>query len=87
MSFKKNDIVTFDNNDKVLVLQVVKHNGVEYLYCTELTADETSTTDKYEILEANYSDGTLDRVTDMEKLKELVPIFERLMQEELKNAE
>lgn len=86
MSFKKNDVITFDTDEKVLVLQAIKHDGVEYLYAAGLLPDESDTTGKFEILEANYSTGTLDRVVDLETLQVLIPIFNELMQKEVQEG-
>lgn len=76
MSFKREDVITFDDNEKVIVLEVLMHEGIEYLYVNEILPDESDLTDKYRILFANYEDGTLESVNDPELLQVLVPMFE-----------
>lgn len=75
MSFKRGDVVTFAEDDKVLVFEVLLHDGVEYLYVNEILPDESDLTDKYKILYANYEDGTLVEVEDQEILKVITPMF------------
>lgn len=75
MSFKRGDVVTFADDDKVLVFEALLHNGVEYLYVNEILPDESDLTDSYKILYANYEDGTLVEVEDEEVLKVITPIF------------
>ncbi len=85
MSFKKNDIITFDTNEKVLVLAALKYEGSEYLYCVGLKNDEETPTEEYEILVADYSTGTLDRVVDENILVQVIPMFQQLLQDDLNN--
>ncbi len=74
MSFKRKDIITFDDDKRVLVLDALVHDGIEYLYVNELLEnDELS--DNYRILSANYNDGTLESVENNEILKILIDLF------------
>ena len=68
MSFKRYDVITFEENDKVVVLEALLFNGGEYLYTDEINSEETELLGKYKILEVNYQDGTLDKVTDINLL-------------------
>ena len=36
MSFKRYDVITFEENDKVVVLESLLHEGGEYLYVDEI---------------------------------------------------
>lgn len=74
MSFKRKDVITFDDNQRVLVLDALIDNGIEYLYVNELL-DNDELSDNYRILSANYSDGTLESVENNEVLKRLIDLF------------
>ena len=39
MSFKRYDVITFEENDKVVVLESLLHEGGEYLYVDEINTD------------------------------------------------
>ena len=75
MSFRDGDLVTFDEDDKVLVLKSLVYEGNEYDYVVEVLADETDVTKNYKIMVAHYEDGTLEKVVDMELLAILFPMF------------
>lgn len=80
MTFKRGDVVTFTEDDKVLVLEAILYEGVEYLYVNELLPDESDLTDKYKVMKANYDDGTLEKVIDPEILQNILPIFNEKLQ-------
>ncbi len=79
MSFKRYDVITFEENDKVVVLEALLFNGGEYLYTDEINSEETELLGKYKILEVNYQDGTLDKVTDINLLNDLLPKFQEVL--------
>jgi hypothetical protein len=79
MSFKRYDVITFEENDKVVVLEALVFNGGEYLYTDEINSEETELLGKYKILEVNYQDGTLDKVTDIKLLNDLLPKFQEIL--------
>ena len=81
MTFKRGDLVTFTEDDKVLVLEAIVYEGVEYLFVNEVVDDEAQTTDRFKIMKANYDDGTLEKVIDPELLNQIVPIFTEKLQE------
>ncbi len=75
MSFKRYDVITFDENDKVVVLEALKHDEIEYLYVDTINEEENELLEKYKVLKVNYQDGTLDKVTDINILNTLIPLF------------
>ena len=79
MSFKRYDVITFEENDKVVVLEALVFNGGEYLYTDEINSEETELLGKYKILEVNYQDGTLDKVTYIKLLNDLLPKFQEIL--------
>ena len=75
MTFKRGDVVTFTEDDKVLVLEALLYEGTEYLFVNEILPDESDITNKYKVMKANYDDGTLEKVIDPEILQNILPIF------------
>ena len=41
MTFKRYDVITFEENDKVVVLEALVHEGNEYVYVNEILPDES----------------------------------------------
>ena len=59
MSFKRYDVITFEENDKVVVLE--------------------SLLEKYKVLEVDYQNGTLNKITDVNLLSTLIPLFQEAL--------
>lgn len=83
MNFGRYDLITFEDDDKVVVLEVVLYQNKEYLYVNQVLPDESDTTDVYKVLSPNYNDGTFEKIVDLELLSVLLPMF----QEKLKKYE
>ena len=81
MSFKTDDIITFDDGSQQVVLTSLIHEGSEYLYVCGLTKDESDVDGNFEVLCANYQTGLLDRVADLELLNVLLPMFLKNLEE------
>ena len=79
MSFKRYDVITFEENDKVVVLESLLHEGGEYLYVDEINTDETELLEKYKVLEVDYQNGTLNKITDVNLLSTLIPHFQEAL--------
>ncbi len=80
MTFKRYDVITFEENDKVVVLEALVHEGNEYVYVNEILPDESDVTDVYKVMVVHYEDGTLEKVTDRQLLSVLLPQFHKLLQ-------
>lgn len=80
MNFGRYDLITFDDDDKVVVLEVVLYNGKEYLYVNQVLPDESDTTDVYKVLSPNYNDGTFEKIIDLELLNVLLPMFQEKLE-------
>lgn len=80
MNFGRYDLITFDDDDKVVVLEVVLYNGKEYLYVNQVLPDESDTTDVYKVLSPNYNDGTFEKIVDLELLNVLLPMFQEKLE-------
>lgn len=81
MTFKRYDVITFEENDKVVVLAALIHEGNEYVFVNEILPDESDVTNVYKIMVVHYEDGTLEKVTDPELLKVLGPKFQELLEQ------
>lgn len=79
MCFKRYDVITFEENDKVVVLESLLHDDREYLYVDEINADETELLEKYKVLEVDYQNGTLNKITDINQLSVLIPLFQEAL--------
>lgn len=82
MTFKKYDVITFEENDKVIVLAALIHAGNEYVFVNEVLPDESDVTDNYKIMVVHYEDGTLERVNDPGLLQQLSPKFQEILEKE-----
>ncbi len=80
MTFKRYDVITFEGNDKVVVLEALIHEGNEYVYVNDLLPDESDVTDVYKIMVVHYDDGTLEKVVDPALLQQLLPKFLELLE-------
>lgn len=80
MNFGRYDVITFEDGGKVVVLEALLYNNKEYLYCNEILQDESDLTDDYKILEPNYTNGTFEKVIDVELLKVLLPMFQEKLE-------
>ncbi len=81
MTFKRYDVITFEEDDKVVVLEALVHEGNEYVYVNEILPDESDITDVYKVMVVHYEDGTLEKVTDHELLGVLLPKFHKLLEQ------
>lgn len=80
MTFKRYDVITFEENDKVVVLEALLHKGNEYVYVNEILPDESDVTDVYKVMVVHYEDGTLEKVVDPVILQEILPEFQKLLE-------
>ncbi len=81
MSFKRYDVITFSEDDKVVVLEALMHNGEEYLFVNEILPDESDLTDKYKVLRVNYDNGTLIKEVNVDVLQEILPKFDEMLKQ------
>lgn len=80
MTFKRYDVITFEENDKVVVLEALMYEGNEYVYVNEITPDETDVTDVFKVMVVHYEDGTLEKVVDPVILQAILPQFHDLLE-------
>ena len=80
MTFKRYDVITFEGNEKVVVLAALLHEGNEYVYVNEILPDESDVTDVYKVMVVHYEDGTLEKVVDPNPLQVLLPKFLEILE-------
>jgi len=51
MGYKKFDIITLEDNQKLIILETLEYEGNTYLYVDEVSDDEKDTLENYHILE------------------------------------
>ena len=49
------------------------------MYVDEINADETELLEKYKVLEVDYQNGTLNKITDINQLSVLIPLFQEAL--------
>lgn len=81
MTFKQNDLIEFEDGEKVIVLDALEHRDNEYVFVNVVLGDNLEPTDKYKVMIVDYSDGTLQKVVDKSILQELLPRFEKRLKE------
>lgn len=77
MSLKRYDVLTLDDDSKVVVIDSISHEGEEFIFTDEVDETGDDTKQKYRILRVCYEDGTIESVNDSKLLSELAPIFEK----------
>lgn len=75
MWLKNNNVITFDENDKVVVISRKRYNNREFYLMAEITSDESDITDNYKVMEAFEEGCELQKVVDVELLLNLKPSF------------
>ena len=87
MTFKQNDLIEFDDGEKVMVLDAILHRDNEYVFVNVVTGDNLDPTDYYKVMFVDYSNGTLKKVVDEKILGELVPRFKKDLEDTLNEIE
>jgi len=75
---KRYDVITFDEDDKVVVLE--SHHtddGRFFVYVNEILPDESDVTDVYKLMEVYIEDNELEKVVDPVILHEILPIIQK----------
>ncbi len=76
MKFNKYDIITFEDDSKVVILESLEYDGEVYLYVDKVNEDESDTLNKYHILKV-YEDGSVQKETNQDILTKILPLFNR----------
>lgn len=76
MEYKKFDIITLKNNDKLIVLETLEYDGVTYLYVDKVNNNETETLGDYQILRV-CENNIVQKETDTDILISILPLFSK----------
>lgn len=76
MGYEKFDIITLENNEKLVILETVEYEGNKYLYVDKVNNDETDILKKYHILRVCDND-TVQKETDTNILINILPLFSK----------
>ena len=82
---EKYDVITFSETDKVIVIDKCKLDGIFYILVNEILPDESDLTDVFKILEIHEEDGTLEKVSDPERLEQLMKKFARKIKRKMRD--
>ena len=74
MNYEKYDIITFEDDEKVVVLEKIDYEGYTYLYVDKINKEETTTLKKFHILRVEANDY-LEKETDTSILEKILPLF------------
>jgi len=83
MTFKQNDLIEFEDNEKVMVLSSLEHRNNEYVFVNVVTGENLEPTGTYKVMVVDYSDGTLQKVIDPNLLQEILPRFEKRLRQQI----
>ena len=83
MTFRQNDLIEFEDNEKVMVLDALEHRDNEYVFVNVVTGDDLEPTDTYKVMVVDYTDGTLQKVIDPNLLQEILPRFEKRLKRQI----
>ncbi len=77
MKIKIDDIITFGNNEKYLVISQITKNNQDYYYIAELDKNGKDIKDNYKIMVATKEEDKLflDEVVGETNLKSILPLF------------
>ena len=76
MKYKKFDIITLKNNKKLVVLDTLMYEGINYLYVDEVNNEETENLEKYHILRVEEG-NIVQKETNPDILITLLPLFSK----------
>lgn len=74
MSYNINDVIVFDDIDKVIVLDKIYYEGAIYLLVDKLNSDETEMLNMYHVLRVNEN-GNLQKEVDIDFLIKVITSF------------
>ncbi len=73
----KEDIITLENNQEYLILDIITFNNNKYLYCVGIDKEEMPT-NEYKYLKATTSENNelfIEEVTNTSELETIITIF------------
>jgi len=74
MNYKVYDVIEFDDDEKVVVLETLEYEGNIYLYVDKVNQEETTTLKEFHILRVEENDY-LEKEVRIDILEKILPIF------------
>lgn len=73
-----NKVIILENGEEYLVLDKVNYQDTDYYYIAKVNESETDIENDYKLVVVTEKDNNrvITEVTDEEKLKEILPLFE-----------
>lgn len=81
MNYEKYDVITFEDNEKVVVVDTLEYEGNNYLYVDKIDEQETTNLKKFHILRV-CEDDYLQKETDNDILMKILPQFNEKLKKE-----
>ena len=78
---KKYDVITFEDDEKLVALASTLYKGDEYAFMQGVLPDESDVIDVYKIM-VLHPDGTMEKVVDPFIISEIAPIFQEILENE-----
>jgi len=76
MEYKKFDIITLKNNNKLVVLETLEHEGITYLYVDKVNEEETDNLGEYQIYKV-CGNNIVQKETNTDILISILPLFSK----------
>lgn len=76
------DLITIDDDEKYITLDVLEYEGVEYAFVNKLTSDEEPTDELY-IFTVDEDEEDIVKITDEELINKLLPKFQKRLEEQI----
>lgn len=76
MEYKKFDIITLKNNSKLVVLEILEHEGITYLYVDKVNEEETDNLGEYQIYKV-CENNVVQKETNTDILISILPLFSK----------
>ena len=74
MNYETYDVIEFEDDEKVVVLEKIEYEGNIYLYVDKVNAEETTNLKEFHILRVEENDY-LEKETDINLLEKILPLF------------
>ena len=74
MNYNINDVIVFDDTDKVIVLDKIYYEGSIYLLVDKINSNETEMLNMYHVLRVNEN-GNLQKEVDIDFLIKVITSF------------
>ena len=74
-TLKKYDIITFTDDEKIMVISTCKHKNRKFADVREMLADESDFTGICKVMEIHSEDAELEEINDQKLIREIFPLL------------